>query len=92
MFSKTIFKQTLKANFKLWLLFTMIMSVFCAVLMGKVDSSLEGFKYLSLNALFDTDAILNGGSYLIQFITLAFVGIILFAIGIQIFKEKDLPL
>lgn len=68
------------------------LAFFLFQLMGKVDSSLEGFKYLSMNALFDTNAIINGGSYSIQFITLALVGIILYTIGIRVFKEKDLPL
>lgn len=37
MISKTIFKQTLKANFKLWLIFTIIMSVFSGVLIAVFD-------------------------------------------------------
>jgi ABC-2 type transport system permease protein len=61
-------------------------------IMSKVDESLEGFKYLTLNSLFDTDAILNGSSYLMQFITLAAVGVVLYGIGMRIFMEKDLPL
>jgi ABC-2 type transport system permease protein len=61
-------------------------------LMSQVDESLEGFKYLSLNSLFDTNAILNDGSYLTQFIALAVVGVVLYGIGMRIFMEKDLPL
>jgi ABC-2 type transport system permease protein len=34
MFSKTIFKQTFKANFKLWLIITLLLIVFCALLIG----------------------------------------------------------
>lgn len=34
MFSKTIFKQTCKANFKLWLIITLITSVFCVILVA----------------------------------------------------------
>lgn len=68
------------------------LAFFLFELMGKVDSSLEGFKYLSLNSLFDTDAIINDGNYLIQFILLGVVGIVLYLIGIRIFKQKDLPL
>jgi ABC-2 type transport system permease protein len=60
--------------------------------MSQVDESLEGFKYLSLNSLFDTNAILNDGSYLTQFIALAVVGVVLYGIGMRIFMEKDLPL
>jgi ABC-2 type transport system permease protein len=68
------------------------MAFFLLKLMGDVDSSLEKLKYISMNALFDTNAILNGGSYSIQFISLAVVGIVLYVLGIRIFKEKDLPL
>ncbi len=68
------------------------LAFFLFELMGKVDSSLEGFKYLSLNSLFDTDAIINNGNYSIQFIILGVVGIVLYMIGIRVFKEKDLPL
>lgn len=68
------------------------LAFFLFELMGKVDSSLEGFKYLSLNSLFDTDAIINNGNYSIQFIILGVVGIVLYEIGIRVFKEKDLPL
>jgi ABC-2 type transport system permease protein len=68
------------------------MAFFLLKLMGDVDSSLEKLKYISMNALFDTNAILNGGSYSIQFISLAVIGIVLYVLGIRIFKEKDLPL
>lgn len=34
MFSKTIFKHTLKANFRLWLIFTAVTSAFCAILIA----------------------------------------------------------
>lgn len=61
-------------------------------LMGSVSESLEQFKYVSLNTLFDRDAILAGDSYLLQFIVLAIVGIVLYGVGIRVFKEKDLPL
>ena len=60
--------------------------------MGQVSESLEGIKYISLNSLFDTDAILKGDGYMVQFVILALVGIVLYAIGIRIFQEKDLPL
>jgi len=61
-------------------------------LMGDVDGSLEFFKYLSLNTLFDTDAIINGGDYSLQFVVLGVVGIVLYALSVRIFVEKDLPL
>lgn len=61
-------------------------------LMAQVSDSLEGLKYLSLNTLFDTDAILSGDSVVLPFILLAVIGIVLYALGIRVFQRKDLPL
>ncbi|ASS76461.1 hypothetical protein CIG75_16840 [Tumebacillus algifaecis] len=68
------------------------MAFFLLHLMGDVDSSLEGLKYVSMNTLFDTHAILNGGNYAVQFAALAVIGIVLYVLGIRVFKQKDLPL
>ncbi len=61
-------------------------------MMANVSSSLEVAKYFSLNTLFNTDNILNGEGYLIQFLILLLVGIVLYGASIKVFKEKDLPL
>lgn len=61
-------------------------------LMSTVSSNLEKFKYVTLNTLFDRVAILTGDSFVVQFVILAALGIVLYGIGIRIFKEKDLPL
>lgn len=61
-------------------------------MMAQVSDSLKALKFLSLNTLFDTQAILNGGNYTVQFIILAVVGIAFYSIGVRVFKEKDLPL
>lgn len=61
-------------------------------LMSTVSESLEKIKYVSINTLFDKDAILAGDSIILQFTILVIIGIILYGIGIQIFKKKDLPL
>lgn len=61
-------------------------------LMASVSESLDKFKYLSLNTLFDKDAILTKDSYMIQFMVLSIIGLLLYGIGMRIFKEKDLPL
>lgn len=68
------------------------MAFFLLKLMGDVDSSLEGLKYVSLNTLFDTNAITTSGSYSIQFIILAVVGLALYILGMRVFMKKDLPL
>jgi ABC-2 type transport system permease protein len=61
-------------------------------IMAQIGDSLEGFKYISLNTLFDTAAVVNGGGYWLQFVVLAAVGIALYAIGMNSFQKKDLPL
>lgn len=68
------------------------MAFFLLNLMGDVDSSLEGLKYVSMNALFDTHAIINSGNYTLQFVVLAVIAIVLYVLGIRVFKRKDLPL
>ena len=60
--------------------------------MAQVSSDLEWFKYFTVNTLFDTDAILSGEGYVLSFIILFVVGIVLYEIGIRVFKTKDLPL
>ena len=61
-------------------------------IMSQASKSLEFFKYISLNTLFDTGAITSGGSFIIEFVALAVIGIVFYTIGIKWFKEKDLPL
>jgi len=61
-------------------------------LMAQVSSDLEWFKYFTVNTLFDTDAILSGEGFILPFIILFVVGIVLYEIGIRVFKTKDLPL
>lgn len=61
-------------------------------LMAQVSGSLEGFKYISLNSLFDTDAIMSENSVEIQFTILGGIGIVLYALGMRVFQQKDLPL
>lgn len=61
-------------------------------IMSQVGSSLENFKYISLNTLFAPGEITGGGTFIPQFIALAVLGVALYAIGIKVFKEKDLPL
>ena len=61
-------------------------------LMSTVSDTLENFKYVTLNTLFDRDAILAGDSVFLPFTVLAVVGIMLYGIGVRIFTKKDLPL
>lgn len=60
--------------------------------LARLGDNLENFKYLSLNTLYDPQAIISGGSVWIQFTVFAVIGIVLYAISVKVFKEKDLPL
>lgn len=68
------------------------LAFFLFKLMSQADERLEGFKYLSLSTLFDTDAIVAGEGYAIAFTVLAIIGIVLYAAAMRIFVKKDLPL
>jgi ABC-2 type transport system permease protein len=61
-------------------------------LLATASTSLAFFKYFSLLTLFDAKAIISGQSYALNFFILAVTAVILYAIGIKVFKEKDLPL
>ncbi|MDR3344388.1 MAG: hypothetical protein LBT21_02155 [Oscillospiraceae bacterium] len=61
-------------------------------IMAQISDSLEGFKYLSLITLFDAGAVVSGGSFGVQFAVLGAVGVVLYAIGMNAFCKKDLPL
>ena len=60
--------------------------------MSATSTDLEFLKYISLNTLYDTSAIVNAGSYGLGLFALLLTGIILYVIGVEVFKRKDLPL
>lgn len=61
-------------------------------MMAQVSDNLEGMKYLTMNTLFDTQAIIKEESCIWQFLSLAAIGIVLYAAGVRIFVKKDLPI
>lgn len=61
-------------------------------MMKQVSPDLEIVKYFTINSLFDTETIINGGDYILQFVALGAIGIVLYGIGVYVFKRKDLPL
>jgi ABC-2 type transport system permease protein len=65
---------------------------YAANLLVTVSSSLAFFKYFSLLTLYDAKAIISGQSYILSFFILAGMAVIIYAAGIKVFKEKDLPL
>lgn len=61
-------------------------------MMAQVSESLDGMKYVTMNSLFDAQAVLDGEGYALPFVVLAAVGIVLYAVGMRVFEKKDLPL
>ncbi|MFV0289177.1 MAG: hypothetical protein ACK5HR_07000 [Mycoplasmatales bacterium] len=68
------------------------LAFFLFKMMSEVSDSLEPIKYLTMNSLYDTGAILAGEGYQIKFITLAVIGLVLYIAAIKVFTSKDLPL
>ena len=65
---------------------------YAANLLAGISKDLSFFKYISLLTLFDAESIISGQGYALNFIVLAGMALILYIVGIKVFKEKDLPL
>jgi ABC-2 type transport system permease protein len=65
---------------------------FVTNLLSVMSKDLEFLKYFSLITLFDTEAIISGQGYALGLVVLAGVAVVLYAVGMKVFKEKDLPL
>ncbi|MFJ7953475.1 ABC transporter permease subunit [Lysinibacillus sp. NPDC096418] len=61
-------------------------------LLSSVDESLNVLSNFTINALFDTTAILEGENYWWKLIILFGIGIVLYIASLEVFKRKDLPL
>ncbi len=65
---------------------------FVLSLLVKMADSLEFLKYITLTSLYDTGAILTGGTFIPQFIILGVIAVTLYVCGIIYFNKKNLPL
>lgn len=65
---------------------------FVIQMLSNVSDKLDDLKYLTLMTFLDTDKIIEGSSMATNIIVLAILTVILYLIGIAIFKKKDLPL
>jgi len=61
-------------------------------LIQKLDTSLSFLKYFTINALYDIVSLVSGTGYVWQIIALSIIGLVGYAVGVIIFKKKDLPL
>ncbi len=65
---------------------------FVLSLLVKTADSLKFLKYITLTSLYDTSAILTGGTFVPQFILLGVLSVGLYAFAIAYFNKKNLPL
>lgn len=68
--------------------------IYCFVisLFMKLSGELDFLKYVTLDTLFDKQAILEGTGYVEKFYIMAFLGICCYGMGITQFVKRDLPL
>lgn len=65
---------------------------FVVSLFIKLSDDLAFLKYFTLNTLFNPLDVLAGNNYVVSYLALGGIAIILYAIGIGYFQNKDLPL
>jgi ABC-2 type transport system permease protein len=65
---------------------------FATNLLAGMSRDIEFLKYFSLITLFDTDSIISGEGYAIKLAALGALAVVLYVVGMKVFKEKDLPL
>lgn len=68
------------------------MAFFLFQLLSSVDESLHVLSNFTINALFDTTAILEGENYWWKLLVLLGIGMVLYIASLEVFKRKDLPL
>ncbi|PEC49410.1 hypothetical protein COJ46_05025 [Bacillus sp. AFS077874] len=65
---------------------------FATNMLSGMNDSLEILKNVTIITLYDSNAIIQSGSYGAQLIILVGLALVLYLIGILVFKRKDLPL
>lgn len=68
------------------------LAIFVLSLLVNVREDLAFLKYITLNTLYDTQKIVEGGGYINDFYLMIVIGCVLYGIGIIVFQRKDLPL
>ncbi len=60
--------------------------------LGEMIESLNFLKYMTISTLFDATSLYAGEPVVWQYCTLAGIAILLYTIGVFVFKKKDLPI
>lgn len=68
------------------------LAFFVISLFVKLSEDLDILRYLTLNTLFDTESILEGTGYGVDFAILIGITVVLYTVGLVVFHKKDLPI
>jgi len=61
-------------------------------MMASTSPDFASLRFLTLNTLYNPMDVVGGYEFIPQFIVMAAIGLVLYTIGITVFKRKDLPL
>jgi len=61
-------------------------------MMANISPDFANLRFLTLNTLYNPMNVVGGYDFIPQFIVMAAIGLVLYTIGIVVFKRKDLPL
>ncbi len=81
-----------EAKHALSLIIAVPLFFFVIQMLQKVSDQFEWLKYLTLQTLYQPNDVLMGEPYILSTLVLISVGLIGYGIGIQMFKNKDLPI
>lgn len=68
------------------------LAFFLFKMLTELSEDLDFCRYFTLSSLFDPKEVLSGGEFALSFALLGVIGAVLYAVGIFVFRRKDLPL
>ena len=61
-------------------------------MMASISPNFANLRFFTFNTLYNPGNVVGGYEFIPQFIAMAVIGLVLYVIGITVFKRKDLPL
>ena len=61
-------------------------------IMANASPDFANLRFLTLNTLYNPTNVVGGYEFMPQFLAMAAIGLVLYVVGISVFKTKDLPL
>ena len=65
---------------------------FILSMLANMSPSFASLRFATINTLYNPMDVVSGEGYVPQFVTLACIGLVLYLVGVVVFKKKDLPL